>query len=50
MYIYTSLIMGLNLGHECKETHTHTHTHTLVQKMTNLASTHDLEKMIIEIL
>ena len=40
--------MGLNLGHECKETHTH--THTLVQKMTNLASTHDLEKMIIEIL
>ena len=20
--------MGLNLGHECKETHTHTHTHT----------------------
>ena len=28
MYIYTSLVMGLNLGHECKETHTHTHTHT----------------------
>ena len=27
-----------------------THTHTLVLKMTNLASTHDLEKMIIEIL
>ena len=25
-------------------------THTLVLKMTNLASTHDLEKMIIEIL
>ena len=27
-----------------------THTHTLVLKMTNLASKHDLEKMIIEIL
>ena len=26
-----------------------THTHTLVQKMTNLASTHGLEKMIIEV-
>ena len=53
--------MELNLGHEIwmigkrkkkkkEKEKTHTHTHTLVLKMTNLASTHDLEKMIIEIL
>ena len=44
--------MGLNLGHEKKrkEKKRKEKTHTLVLKMTNLASTHDLEKMIIEIL
>ena len=43
--------MGLNLGHEWKEKRKkRKDTHTLVLKMTNLASTHDLEKMIIEIL
>ena len=46
--------MGLNLGHEKKKKRKkekkRKDTHTLVLKMTNLASTHDLEKMIIEIL
>ena len=40
--------MGLNLGHEKKKKEKRkrkdTHTHTLVLKMTNLASTDDLEK------